>query len=192
MSKNMSEYDSLRSEIISMEEQQRNVWIYMYVLFITLFVLGLELSYQLFLVTYVILIPFQVVINRYGWSISKMSTYIRLFYEKDESNLNWESMHVFYGYKGYYKKFNGSITGKIRYTGASQLGFLASVFYIISVMYDRYSESMYNLNAIDILFILGSICLFFITFILNKEYNKNYVEELEIVIQQYQDSLKNN
>ena len=82
----MSEYESIRNEIISMEEQQRNVWIHMYVLFITLFVLGIELSYHLFLVTYVVLIPFQVVINRYKWSISKMSTYIRLFYEKDEKN----------------------------------------------------------------------------------------------------------
>lgn len=62
----MSEYESLRNEIISLEEQQRNVWIYMYVLFVTIFVLGLEVSYYLFLVVYIITIPFQVVLNRYN------------------------------------------------------------------------------------------------------------------------------
>lgn len=84
MKKNMSEYESIRCEFISMEEQQRNVWIYMYVLFAALFVLGLEFNHYLFLVTYIILIPFQIVINRYNWSISKMSTYIRIFYEEGE------------------------------------------------------------------------------------------------------------
>ncbi len=67
-----------------MEEMQRNVWIYMYVLFCTLFVLGLEWSRYLFLVSYIVLIPFQCVINDYQWSISKMSTYIRIFFEKKD------------------------------------------------------------------------------------------------------------
>ncbi len=51
----IQEYEALRSEIISFLEQQRTVWIYMYVLFCTLFVLGLQLSHYLFLVTYIIL-----------------------------------------------------------------------------------------------------------------------------------------
>ncbi len=91
MMNNMNEYESLRNEIISFEEQERNVWIYMYVIFCTLFVLGIELSYYLFLVIYIILIPFQVVINRYGWSVAKISTYIRIFYEKEQKDLKWEA-----------------------------------------------------------------------------------------------------
>lgn len=42
MKEKMEVYETIRNEIISMEEMQRNVWIYMYVLFCTLFVLGLE------------------------------------------------------------------------------------------------------------------------------------------------------
>ena len=65
----MNEYAALRNEIITMEELERNVWIYMYVLYVTLFALGIEFSYDLLLLTYIILIPFQTVINRYQWHI---------------------------------------------------------------------------------------------------------------------------
>lgn len=157
----MSEYESLRSEIISLEEQQRNVWIYMYVIFLTIFVLGLQLSYYLFLVAYIILIPFQVVINRYNWSITKLSTYIRIFYEGSRKKLSWESLHVFQDYKEYYKKFNRSISGIIRYTGAVQLGFLTTIFFMVYLLKNNYIEQQFCLSNIDIAFLLISICLFF-------------------------------
>lgn len=47
-----------------------------------------------------------------------------------------------------------------------------------------------NLSIVDILLIIVSICLFFITVMLNREYYKNYNEDLENVIQEYKDSLK--
>lgn len=42
MKEKIEEYESIRNEIITMEGLKRNVWIYMYVLFCTLFVLGLQ------------------------------------------------------------------------------------------------------------------------------------------------------
>lgn len=185
----MDEYNSLRNEIISFEEQQRNVWIYMYVLFATLFILGIELSYNLFLVTYIILIPFQIVINRYKWSISKLSTYIRLFYENNDKNLNWESMHAFAEYTEYYKGLSNNISGIIRDTGVTQLGFLATSFYIGYLLCIRFSEDTFNLNSFDLFLIIISLCLFFLTVMLNKEYNRNYKDDLEVVIRKYKDSL---
>lgn len=104
MKERIEVYESLRSEIITMEELQRNVWIYMYVLFCTLFVLGLQWSNNLFLVTYIILIPFQCVINEYKWSIAKMSTYIRIFFENENKKISWESLHTSEFYKKYYKE----------------------------------------------------------------------------------------
>lgn len=91
---NIREYESLRNEIISLEEQQRNVWIYMYVIFSTLFVLGLEWSPYLFLVNYIILIPFQCVINSCLRSVQRISTYIRVFFEYCNSGFNWESLQT--------------------------------------------------------------------------------------------------
>lgn len=83
MKESKHEYESLRNEIIALEEIQRNVWLYMYVTFCSLFVLGLQWSHYLFLVTYVVIIPFQCVYNDYWWSISKIATYIRVFLKKN-------------------------------------------------------------------------------------------------------------
>lgn len=192
MSKSMNEYDSLRSEIISIEEKRRNVWIYMYVLFTTIFVLGIEFSYNLLLITYIILIPFQVVINRYNWGVAKISAFIRIFYEENSDDLAWEGMHVYPEYNDLIKKYNKSVLGIIRYTGVSQLGFLATGFYIAYLFCDRYSNGLLHLEIIDIVFVLLSIFLFFITIILNQENNKSHKEELELFIRKYKDSLKVN
>lgn len=189
MGKLMNEYDSLRNEIISIEERRRNVWIYMYVLFVTIFILGIEFSYSLLLVTYIILLPFQVVINRYSWGVTKISAFIRIFYEEDNDNLTWEGMHVFSDYRELIKKYNRSISGIIRYTGVSQLGFLATAFYISHLLYDRYSEGLFYLRAIDIVLISISVILFFISIILNQENNKSYRDELDPLIKKYKDSL---
>ena len=189
MSKIMNEYDSLRNELISFEEQQRSVWIYMYVLFIALFVLGIEFSYSLFLVTYIILIPFQAVMNRYNMSITRISTYIRLFYENDSNKLNWECLQIYDEYKKYNKKHRNSISGMVRFSGVSQLGLLATSFYIFNLLSLRYNNNIFNLNAFDIFFIMVSICLFILTIILNIEYNKNVTDDLQVIIQQYKNEL---
>lgn len=129
ISENMQEYESLRNELITMEELQRNVWIYMYVLFCTLFVLGLQWSYYFYLVTYIVLIPFQCVINDFHWSISKISTYIRIFFENERKDMNWENLHVYDSYQEYHKKKNNSLVGKIKGSGSVHLGIIATGFF---------------------------------------------------------------
>lgn len=183
------EYTSLRNEIISCEEQQRSVWIYMYIMFGTLFILGIEKSCYMFLVTYIILIPFQVVINRYAWSITKLSTYIRLFYEQDEHQLNWETMHICNEYKLYLKKINNSISGIMRNSGGTQLGFLSTSFFIITLLSNNYQNNIFKLTLIDISLIFLSFILFIIVILINIEFTKSYDEELELVIKYYKDQI---
>lgn len=185
----MNEYDSLRNEIISIEDRRRNVWIYMYVLFVTIFVLGMEFSYDLFLVTYIILIPFQIVINRYNWGVVKISTFIRVFYEEDKKDLAWEGLHITTEYKELIKKYNRGLSGIIRYTGVSQLGFLATTFYIGSLLKDKYNAGTFSLGMMDIFLVIVSICLFFMTIILSLEYNKDYRKELSELMKNYKRSL---
>jgi len=79
---NMNELNNIRNEIIADQEQRWNVWINMYVLYIALFVLGIQWSYYLFLVTYIIILPFQATINNLVWNVDRISAYIRIFYEK--------------------------------------------------------------------------------------------------------------
>ncbi len=186
MKEKMEVYDTIRNEIISIQELQRNVWIYMYVLFCTLFILGLEWSNYLYLVSYVILIPFQCVINEYKWSISKMSTYIRIFFEEN-GELGWESLHVYPRYKEYYRNKSKSIRGIIRISGAVHLGFLSTFFYCWNILQKSYVNGSFNIGIIDLIWIVISIILFVVLIIINRDYYNNYDSELEDIFREYRD-----
>lgn len=187
MSEKIEVYETLRNEIIAIEEIQRNVWIYMYVIFCTLFVLGLQWSYYLFLVTYIVLIPFQCVINDYKWSISKMSTYIRIFFENENRNINWESLHLCDSYREYYKQKKRSIKGIIKISGATHLGLLATGFYCGYMLKNSYVDKNFVLDLENVLLIILSIVLFMILVIINRDYYKNYDNELEDVMVKYKE-----
>ena len=90
--------------------------------------LGIEFTHYLFLTTYIIVIPFQAQIHRYSWSIVKMATYIKVFYEENENNkLYWESFQISDVYTEYYNKFNKNIISRISRTGALQLSALSTI-----------------------------------------------------------------
>lgn len=187
MKEKIEVYETIRSKLISMEEMLRNVWIYMYVLFCTLFVLGLEWSHSLFLVSYIVLIPFQCVINDYKWLISKISTYIRIFFEKDNMDISWESLHMFDTYKNYDKQKKKSIRGIIKISSASHLGFLATSFYCFYTLKDLCINNNFVLSFGDIFLIILSIILAMVLVMINKDYNKNYDKELENIMEKYKE-----
>lgn len=179
------EYESLRNEIITLEEVQRNVWLYMYVIFCSLFVLGLQWSYYLFLVVYVVIIPFQCVYNDYWWSISKISTYIRIFYEEENKNMNWESFHTHAIFKDYYNKKRKNIVDKIRFSGSVFLGVLSTGFFCGYTLKNTYCNRVFNLGILDILLIILSVLLLITIIIINKAYSNKVYNELEDVTRKY-------
>ena len=112
MQSELAELNNLRNEIISDQQQKRNVWLHMYILFVSLFVIGLEVLHYTFLPTSVILIPYQEVINNMEWNVSRISAYIRIFYENKDPNLNWETMNSKYiPYRTYFDKRIKGVSG---------------------------------------------------------------------------------
>lgn len=180
-------YESIRNEIVNAEGLQRNVWIYMYVLFCTLFVLGLQWSHYLFLVSYIILIPFQYVINDYRWAICKMSTYIRIFFEKENKHMSWESLQVSECYKEYDRRKRKSIKNIVGISGAVHLGILATGFYCGYTLNNSYINNKFTLDIGNIALIILSIILLMVLIAINKDYYKNYDTELENIINKYKE-----
>lgn len=187
MKESKQEYESLRNEIIALEEVQRNVWLYMYMIFCSLFVLGLQWSYYLFLVTYVAIIPFQCVYYDYWWSISKISTYIRVFFEEESENMNWETFHVNYIFKNYYNKKRKNIVDRIRFSGFLILGVLSTVFFCGFILKNAYQDKMFSLNIIDGILMLVSFLFLFAVALIDKEHSKKSYTELEDVTIEYKD-----
>lgn len=187
---NMNELNNIRNEIIADQEQRRSVWINMYILYVTLFVLGLQWSCYLFLVTYLIILPFQATINNLVWNVARLSAYIRIFYEEENKSLNWESMNANYEvYRKYLGKMESSFSAWIRNTSAAQLGGLSTLFFIGGVVFNK---GMKNITYLDILLIILSIILFFVALKLSFEYKKRHKEDLERVTPQYKEFVKEN
>jgi len=192
MEPRLDELNNLRNEIISKQEQKRNVWLHMYILFISLFVLGLEISHYLFLLTFVILIPYQEVINNMEWNVSRISAYIRAFYEEDYPDLNWETMNTHYSaYLEYLKKQVRGVSGFIRNAGSIHLGFLATAFFIGRLLKENFiaNDGVFILEPIDILLILFSIGLFFVTVLINLDSRTNHKPDLEPIIKGYKEEV---
>ena len=185
MKERIEVYNSIRSELVAMEEMQRNVWINMYVLFAALFVLGIEWSHYLFLVSYIILIPFQCVINIYKWTIIRMSTYIKVFFEDEDKDIGWESFQISKNYVAYDRRIKKSFTQFLGRTGVVQLGMLATGFFAGRTLILSYSSSGFVFSLIDLVFLVISIILFVIIVIINKEYYKDYRTELEKIMNEY-------
>lgn len=185
MKEKINEYESVRNEIISMEETQRNVWIYMYVLFCTLFVLGLEWSHSLFLVSYIILIPFQCAINDYKWYINNMSLFIKVFFENEKDGISWETLHAYNLYKKFDAQKKKKIRNIIKNSGAIHLGFLATGFYCGYTLSNSFIDNKYVLELSNIFLIILSIVLFVVLVMLNKDYYKVQTPELEAIMVEY-------
>ncbi len=188
MKGNMQEYESLRNEIIMLEEVQRNLWIYMYVIFCSLFVLGLQWSHYLFLVTYIVLMPFQCVFNDLWWSISRMSIYIQIFFEEECEDMNWETFQRSDIYTYYSERKNKKIIEIIRRTGSIHLGVLSTGFFSGYIIKNSYQNNVLSFHIIDFLLILLSIFLLIFIIIENNRYNgKNnkYRDDLEKITREY-------
>ncbi|MDE6590458.1 MAG: hypothetical protein K2K53_09000 [Oscillospiraceae bacterium] len=188
----LDELNNLRNEIISKQEQKRNVWLHMYILFISLFVLGLEISYYLFLLTFVIIIPYQEVINNMEWNVSRISAYIRTFYEKDNPDLNWETMNTHYRpYLDYLEKRVKGVSGFVRNAGSIHLGFLATAFFVGCLLKENLmaNDGAFVLSIADIFLILFSVGMFFITVRVNQESKIDHKQYLEPLMDGYKEEV---
>lgn len=85
-------YEMVRNSIVSCEERVRNETIYMYVTYFTMLSFGFTYNW-LFLVTFIVLVTFQSMINCDRLAVEKASAYIRVFFEESGYNIHWESLH---------------------------------------------------------------------------------------------------
>lgn len=103
---NIAVYETLRNHIISCEDRISNERISMYVVYFALLAFAVNYGW-LILVSYLVLIVFQTLINMDRILISKASIYIKKFFEKD-GDIHWETWHrnkYFKAYRKNYKNF---------------------------------------------------------------------------------------
>ncbi len=185
----MDEYNALRAELLSKQEQKRSVWLHMYILYISLFVLAVETSYSLILLTFVVIIPYQEVLNNLEWNVSRISAYIRIFYEDNNNSHHWETMNT--KNKPYTdflkdKKIN-TLSGFIRNAGSVHLGLFSTVFYIASVVNEHYANGglLRDLSVGKLIVMLVVLLLLAVVVCENMPSKQKCEQELQDIIAAY-------
>lgn len=185
----VDEYSALRNEIVSMQERENNAYLTLYTTFAVMFVAGIEISNRILPVAFIVIIVFQCLINDYFWSVEKISTYIRLFYEPD-NNAHWESMHYHIIYKEYYKRHQRSLPVQIKNRSPILLGLLTVGAQ--SYWYYKTSANNSTMSLADMLLLAFSVFSFALVMYLNLQYEKRHTNELESTIEQYKNNVIRN
>lgn len=187
-SKEYSEYSALRNELVSKQEQKRSVWLHMYILYLSLFVLGFEISHYMFLLTFIVLIPYQAVLNNLEWNVSRISAYIQVFYETEQTELRWETMNTHYTpYTHFLKQRCGGISRFVRIQNSIHLGLLSTALFIYHVLsQDVTAKSfVFHLSPKGLLASLAALVLLFILILENCNRYTKCDPELKTIIKKY-------
>ncbi len=179
------EYSMIKQEIISATEIVVNISIAMYTITLSIFVLAAQFNKPvLFLSPYIILFPFQNLINRKKDGINRLAAYSAVFLEEGNG---WESKYneLFSVMKGYDKNLIllrrvwNALIGR---TNSTQLGILSTVIFNITFWKNTNASSMKFEEAILVVF---SVLLFVFIAIVNSNMMSNietrniYIERLK-------------
>ena len=130
-------YESLRNEIISAQSTRTNLIVYMYTVYVVLFGLGVERSRVFFVITFLILLPFQGKINRSKYTIARISSYIKVFFEEDpKQDIHWEEAYDIVQKEAKYPNGRGPLSLLSR-SGSIPLGILSLFAYFLVFCLER-------------------------------------------------------
>lgn len=133
----VTEYTMLKQEIINTSDVIVNITITMYTISTAIFVFALEFNNcYAFLFPYVVLFPFQNMINRKRDGINRLAAYISVYIEEGngwESKLS-ENIAVFRGLDKHKVIVNRIWNFIIGRTNSSQLGLISTIFFLYTYM----------------------------------------------------------
>ena len=153
MKENIVVYETLRNTIVSCEDKIRNATINMYIVYFTILSFGFKYNW-LFLVSFVVLVVFQAMINADQLAITRASMYIRVFFEEVQDDIHWETINADPKHLLTYQRRSRDIGWYINKHGSSVLAII-SYFSLLSTLIQKCD---YNLKCIltdsllDILF----------------------------------------
>lgn len=122
------QYSALRNEILNCITMQNNYIVAMYTISISILVFAFSQNDELiFLFPYLIIIPFQSIINIKRNAMIKLGVYIQVFLE-DEND--WENVNILFEAENREindKRIHNKLKRVVRRTGAVQIGFFCSL-----------------------------------------------------------------
>lgn len=163
---NIAVYESLRNEIIATQGVRANMIVYMYTVYIALFALGVERGRVFFVISYVILISFQAKINRCKYTIARISTYIRVFFEEERDDMHWETTNTVGKRPASKLKADNEFISFLSGMSTVQLGIISFICFCVSVVLN-YDEKVGLLCSDIILCVASVVCIVILAYVNN-------------------------
>lgn len=157
MKENPAVYTALRENILQKERVYIDLTMNMYITYFALLAAGVFWSSWLSLISFLVLIVFQSLINSNQWSIAKASFYIRKFFEEGNTDIHWESLHADDSYHERYTSFTRNIGWYICKLGASFL----SVISFSSILFSNLIGANWDFTSLSPIVVV-QLCLAFV------------------------------
>lgn len=131
---NIVVYEALRNTVLHCEDGIRNAKIYMYTVYFALMSFGFKYR-LLFLISFVVLIAFQAMINQDRLAIQRASSYIRVFFETKRDDMHWSLLNKDKSHATTYTEQYKNIGWYIDFAGASILSAFSFLIILITNLY---------------------------------------------------------
>lgn len=168
------------------------MYLYMYSVFAALYVFGMQAdgNHAVCLATYIVLIPLQGKIGYYSWSLTKMSIYIRVFFEEENNNMHWESLQGYPLHNQIVQCKNNTIWGFFNQRSTTLLGVLASTSFVALEVKGFHSDMILSEMIISGLWIFLAIILCVLNWWITKKSFERTDNEVFDLISHYRSDLE--
>lgn len=193
-SENLIVYEALKNTVLHCEDCGRNARIYMYVVYFALLTIyftspaAVYQSHWLILLSFLVLITFQTMINSSSIAIERISSYIRIFFETKRNDMHWSLLNKDKEHLTFYNATYQNIGWHINYWGATLLAFVSLIIIIYQILSDH---SICEWTIYDLIEISAGCALFGLVFFVNKdsyinnEKHKDTISKLDKSIEEF-------
>ena len=177
---NLVVYEALRNNILQHELKMIDIIIYMYVVYFALLTIALTWERILILLSFVMLIVFQSMLNEERWTIAKTSMYIQIFFENQRNDIHWESLHHNKRYQRYHAKHYKRISWFLERWASSLLAMIS----LVALVYSIFQSLIISVTVSKIVILALGVILTTLVLYTNKLFftnidNKELVRQLQ-------------
>lgn len=167
IAENMVVYEALKNTALHCEDGIRNAKIQMYTVYFVM--LPFSFAYHgIFLVTFIVLLAFQAIMNTERIAIERASSYIRVFFEEKRNDMHWSLLNKNPEHIASYSKQYKNIGWYVNTYAASILAIISFVSMVVVYTSQNYATGSIPLLAVIQICIALLLCILVI--VVNTKY----------------------
>ena len=182
-------YSALRDTILHCEDGIRTARIQMYTVYFVMLGFGFERQWLL-LVTFLVLISFQAMINEGRIAVERASSYIRIFFETKRNDIHWSLLNKDEEHLSVYRLRFQNIGWHVNTVGASLLAVVSLVTLLVTNL-NKYGHQLCELPASVWIEAVIAAVLCFTVFRVNGKYytgkkrHRSTIKDIDASIEQF-------